>query len=186
MSIKRLLEKKRDSPCKSWDITTWSDVVTEKGKKRINDVLTIIAEKSVWQVEESKAKNKHGQIRLRLKDKLRQGQVIELLKGHGLEGHVSRTSKLVHAGKNFNYVMKEETRIDGPWTIGEIKDGEPERKWKIILDPGVHEEMSRFEDCWLPWQKQILDSVKVKDFDHINVLLDREGLQGMSQKSNWS
>ena len=31
-------------------------------------------------------------------------------------GHVSITSNTVHSGRKFNYVMKADTRVEGPWT----------------------------------------------------------------------
>lgn len=65
---------------------------------------------------------------------------------------------------NMFYVMKEETRIKGPWKSADKARFIP-RHIACIKE-------------WYPWQQSVLDISKVRDDRHINVIYDREGNHG--------
>lgn len=80
--------------------------------------------------------------------------------------HWSITSKTVHEGQNFNYVMKADTRIDGPWTDKEFEE-----------PPVLTRQLKEFEErgIELEWHKKILELVDIEEDRHINVIYDPDG-----------
>ena len=82
--------------------------------------------KFVFQLEKSSPTDKnpdgyiHWQCRINLVKKKTLASAVKEL-GEAIGAHVSPTSTNVHINaKSFNYVMKEDTRLEGPWT-DEIK-----------------------------------------------------------------
>lgn len=72
---------------------------------------------------------------------------------------------------NFDYQLKEDTRVRGPWTDKD-SDAYIPRQWR--LDP----------DRMHPWQSSIMSSLEVWDQRAINVLYDPAGSQGKSTISH--
>lgn len=68
-----------------------------------------------------------------------------------LPGHWSITSNGVHdSGNQFNYCMKVQTRIDGPWTDKEYRP-----------PPALTRQLKNFlQHDMYPWQRSLLDLVK--------------------------
>lgn len=62
--------------------------------------------------------------------------------------------------------MKEDTRVDGPWT-SEGDEAEKPMPWDIALIKQLR-----------PWQQKLLDISKVRELRQINVILDRGGNSG--------
>lgn len=84
-------------------------------------ILNQIAKKWVFQLEESDKTNYiHWQIRLSLHKKTTLSGLKRDVIPH-LPGHWSVTSNTVHdSGNQFNYVMKVQTRLEGPWTDADV------------------------------------------------------------------
>lgn len=78
--------------------------------------------------------------------------------------HLSITSSANRT--NFFYVMKEETRIDGPW-----KDDDPE--------PPYIPRQCRVKE-WRPWQSQLIQILSVWDPRTIHIVYDPRGNIGKS------
>jgi len=88
------------------------------------------------------------------------------------KGHWSLTSTNVHLGpKAFNYVMKEDTRVDGPWKDSDIIPDRPPMTWQL-------EQFMEYE-LW-PYQKYIFDNTQIDDMRSINILHDPRGHCGKS------
>lgn len=177
-----------------WDITCWNEGLTAA---TIKGVLTQYAKKWAFQKEqglkdlvleaaaatpaetkdEEKAPMKimgkvHWQIRVSLLVKLRQNELIALLATTCLRGaHVSLTSTENHKG--FDYVLKDATRVEGPWT--DKTDGTDEKAEEPTELKGV---------TLYPWQQAMVDLIKTpvtKDNRRtVNVLYDPMGNTGKS------
>ena len=95
-----------------------------------NDVVKMLqewAKKYVFQKEKGSTGYLHWQIRLHLVKKRRKAELLKL--GFGKGGDLSITSASVHANNNFNYVMKKDTRVEGPWTEKDYVEP-PDRDWE--------------------------------------------------------
>jgi len=144
--------------------------------KLIKLVLLDISKHFIFQKEmgkEIKDGHEHGfvhwQIRLKTKIPMRTTALVKKLKGTVLEGsHISPTSKDVHLSNDFNYVMKEETKIEGPWS------DLPEELMKGYIPPQCR------IDNWRPWQQQALDLFEQHPGRIINVLVQKKGNKGKS------
>lgn len=103
--------KKQESQCCVYDFTLFDDLNT----KDIRSILSDHCKKYCFQLEEGEETNKrHYQGRMSLKVKKRKSEVIKLLGKQWNKFHVSVTS---NENKNNNfYVLKEETRVEGPFT----------------------------------------------------------------------
>lgn len=103
------------SPKWVWDLT-----LPEEGNPHaiVKETLKSIAKKWVFQLEQgAQTGYRHYQVRLSLREKARRGALFDLLKQHSLVvalDAITLTSK-GGANKVWSYVMKEDTRIDGPW-----------------------------------------------------------------------
>lgn len=147
----------------------------------------------VFQLEQGKNEhNLHFQCRLRLKKKIRCQQLSKEL-GQHLDEHVEiqemmkrakkkggmsswvRSSPTSNACRNFKYVMKEESRISGPWSDRHLSD--LELSDTVEVDRLYH------------WQKYIYDKVLTKghrneynsDGRKIIFLVDPHGCAGKSE-----
>lgn len=92
-------------------------------------------------------------------------QLIEKMHDTCLEGaHVSPTSN-ANKGNNF-YVMKEDTRVDGPWSDQSVATYVPLGVRNMILKP---------------WQNQVLEWSKEPDDRTVHVIFDEIGNIGKSK-----
>lgn len=105
---------------------------------------------------------KHYQGRVSLKVKTRLSTLINITKGTW----TFRWS-ITHDYKNEFYVMKEHTRIDGPWD---------DRNDKPIYVPRQIREIKEL----YPWQQSIIDISLVWDTRSIHCIIDPEGNKGKS------
>jgi len=80
--------------------------------------------------------------------------------------HWSITSKDVHCGGSFNYVMKADTRIDGPWSDKEYE-----------VPPPLTRQLKAFQERGLEygWHKKVLELVQSYDERSIKVIVDPDG-----------
>lgn len=110
-----------------------------------------------------KTEYKHWQGRLSLKVKCRLNELIS--KWNFKETHFSITSK-VNQKNNF-YVMKDETRLEGPYLSEDNKE---------IYIPRQVREITRL----YPWQQTIVELATTWDTRTINVVVDEKGNIGKS------
>lgn len=87
-------------------------------------------------------------------------------------GHWSVTSNGVHSGpKQFTYVMKDDTRLDGPWDDTHL----------IEERPPLTTQLERFMSFpFRPYQQQIHDLVQVYEERYIHLIYDNVGNVGKS------
>jgi len=89
-----------------------------------------------------------------------------------VRGHWSLTCSTVHLGpKSFNYVMKEDTRVDGPWKDSDLIPDRPPMTWQL-------EQFMEYQ-LW-PYQQFIFDNTQVNDMRSINIIYDPRGHCGKS------
>jgi len=82
--------------------------------------------------------------------------------------HLSPTCNDVTQRDCFNYVLKDDTRVDGPWQDSvEIKV--MTKQLKLFMEWTLY-----------PWQKKVEDICKTWDMRHITVILDEIGHVGKS------
>lgn len=157
-----------------------------KGDKKVDDIkkaLNELALKWVFQKEKGLLKGYiHYQGRLKLRTRQRQGTVEEYFLKSKLTGvKVSGTTKGVHQAGCFNYVMKIETRIEGPW-----QDGNSEEKKNLIIEEGGGViEKDQIEKTPHPWQKDLIKILRNGDRDKINIIQDAPGENGKSTLVNY-
>lgn len=149
--------RKAMAACCVWDFTLRRESATQK---LIEERLEGCAKKWAFQLERGETGYEHWQGRFSLKVKQRlHGAKREL----GFDdAHLSPTSNENHG--NFFYVMKEETRLEGPWS-----DEEPAKfiPWDVQLMEALH-----------PWQAEVVDWAKQRELRKIHVILNPAGGAG--------
>lgn len=140
-----------------WDFTLKMDIDNEKGQfDMLMKLLGDKCKKWAFQLEKGESGYLHYQGRVSLKLKARKGFTLEWI-------HWSITSD--ENKNNDFYVMKEQTRVKGPWLDTD----------KVIFIPRHVRDITLF-----PWQQDILESAKVFDTRGINVLYNKSGNIGKS------
>lgn len=153
----------------TWDITVFeghNDFGLDR--MRVMELLNGWCKKWVFQLEECpETKNQHFQCRVSLVKKKRLSEVLAQIP---LKGNWSRTSNAVHVGQNFNYVMKEDTKIDGPWSDMDYEKPPPlTRQLKTFMQQEMR-----------PWQRDVLRWCEMTDDRSIKMIYDTEGNSGKS------
>lgn len=82
--------------------------------------------------------------------------------------HVTPTSGPAFTQKEFCYVMKADTRIEGPWSSNDVQKTMT-RRLKEFMDREMY-----------PWQKKIIEMAKVYDDRTVKIILDTIGTRGKS------
>jgi len=142
----------------------------------IGEALKVIASKFVFQLEEGEEKGtRHFQVRLNTFSKtrdlaLRKLFITALNLDKDISLKISPTSKDVHKKRNFNYVMKLESRVAGPWTDKEFND--EEKQYIPIPLRGLTRDKLR------PFQKSLLDLSNIYDDRAIDFIFDPTGNYG--------
>jgi hypothetical protein len=115
----------------------------------------------------------HYQGQVRLIKKRRPCEIIKkwapLLPGV----HITPTSGEAFQKRDFNYVMKADTRVDGPWSS---KD-EVKTMTKQLENFMKHE--------MYPWQKKVAEMAKPFDVRTIHIILDERDTRGKSRFAEW-
>lgn len=146
----------------------------------ISVMLKSLCKKFVFQLEQGESGYKHYQIRCSLIKKSTKAtvldQICKILKCELCDApqYIAPTSKDVHNGKNFNYVLKEATKIDGPWTEN---DSDSEEKKEPEYIPRQYRDLM---GKLYPYQRVVYDSADEFDPRSINVIVDRQGNNGKS------
>jgi len=134
-----------------------------------------VFKKVVFQLERGTEGTEHYQIRGHLTQKRKLKSMITEFKAGGgpiktIGGHWSITSGGVHTGNNFNYIMKDETRVDGPWTEKDYEE-----------PPVLTRQLTEFHQLVkYPWQSQIEMLCEQTDNRSINIIYDVAGNSGKS------
>lgn len=146
--------------------TLHGDDLKEKVKPII-ETLGTTCRRWIFQLEEGRESGKaHLQGRLSFKQPRRLGECQKVIQG----AHFSPEHD-EEAG-NF-YCMKDDTRVDGPWSDKDTKQGP------------VPWDLERITD-WKPWQQAIFDSLGTQDDRIVNVLVDTVGGIGKSKVLKWA
>lgn len=128
-----------------------------------------LVKKVVFQLEKGDTGYKHFQGRLSLMKKRRKPEILKLFKSSNkiMPRYFQPTSNAkFYTGDNF-YVMKLDTRIEGPWT---------EEHFAVYIPRQVREMTSL-----RPFQKTIIESRNIWDTRTINVIYDEKGFKGKSR-----
>lgn len=128
-----------------------------------------VAKQWVFQMERCPSSGRlHYQGRLSLIKKKREAELGAMLADSPLRGlHVSTT--VTGNVNQFDYMMKLDTRVDGPWD---------DKTWK---EPAYIPRQFRglLERLW-PWQAQVLESRHNFDDRAVNMIVDLKGCNGKS------
>lgn len=148
------------------------DFTLPESKNFVDDIISWCRQwckKWCFQLEMGENKHYlHFQGRISLKYKKRKLQLAKELKEDGrLTGHISETSSINR--RNFFYVTKEETRMEGPWCDDETK---------LVIAADYIPRQVREMGPLRPFQQHVVDSVNDWDTRTINVILDQQGNNG--------
>lgn len=135
--------------------------------KDVKEFMKDWAKKWVFQLEEADGGYQHWQARVSLNKKRRLCEIIKATKDELCGHHWSITSS-PNAKGDFSYVMKKDTRIDGPWTDKDEEDIYIPRQYRGL------------ETQLRPWQQAVWDCADQIDDRHINFLYDPRGNNGKS------
>lgn len=146
-----------NNPVFVYDLT-----IPEEGNTRdsIEQAFELHAKKWTYQLEQGEGGYRHYQCRISLVKKQRIKPVIETFAE--FKAHVSPTSAK-NMGNDF-YVMKEDTRVEGPWT-----------NVKIFIPRDVRKMTQLF-----PWQEKMLELIKIEEDRIIHYIYDPNGNNGKS------
>lgn len=147
------------------------DLTVPCDKVEFDQLKTFLVEHcKAWAFQKEKGEEtgyEHYQARVSVKTKKRLSTMITLV-NKDLEGsHVSATCTQ-NMGNEF-YVLKAETRVEGPWSDRD----------KVIP------RHLRDTPAWYPWQKHIVDNIDRYEERTIHVIVDLHGNQGKSLMSSW-
>ncbi len=170
-TIHKLTGVRKQVPCFTYDFTLkfqderWEDV---------GEWLNGWCKKWVFQKEEDASGYVHWQGRVSLIKKKRLNEVISQMKNSEMPFRWSVTTKGVHDGSNFNYVMKSDTRVDGPWKDSDYEEP-PKMTWQLQVF------MDQHKDSMLGWQKWMMQYLEGdRDMRNIICLIDETGHHGKS------
>jgi len=159
-------EKIQTSPCVTYDFTAHENAEDLKFRFKMIESLNRLCKKWAFQREKGEEKGQlHWQGRISLKDKVRIHQVKDLF-GWGwwtLTSNECRSDQF--------YVMKEKTRIDGPWTD---QDAFTELPRDVTFDK------------LRPWQEEMMYRLSQYDERTIDVVIDLRGNLGKSKLIKWA
>ena len=143
-------------------------------KNELIDILNNQCSRWVFQKEQGKKGLKEGylhwQIRISLKKKMRWSS---MKKTPIMKGHHTPTSNPTFKKGDFFYVMKEDTRVDGPW--------------KNTDEPKTETTQLKMFMKWdlRPYQKSIIEEATKFDLRAINLIWDTTGCCGKSLLSEY-
>nr|UOF76858.1 rep protein [Cressdnaviricota sp.] len=162
--------EKSGSPVFVWDFTLSYEGSDFKDNVSISERLKKWCKHWVFQKEKGESGYVHWQGRVSLLKKQREAELRAMLPG----AHWSMTAAA--NSRNFNYVMKEITRVEGPWSD---KD-EP------FEPPPMTAQLREFLTYPLyAWQQKVERIFSAVDFRKIHVIVDRVGNIGKSIYSEW-
>lgn len=165
--------------CAVYDFTTSGD---SRGFADIHRDLRTLCKAYVFQLERGEQRTEknpngylHYQGRLSLwKKQLIAAAAILLRSKTGHVYSLSHSSNNSRKGEAF-YIMKEQTKIDGPWSDKDYVEPQPlTMQMRKVQDQGLR-----------PWQLAILEHVKEYDDRRIHVIVDPDGNHGKGTLSEY-
>lgn len=156
-----------NNPVKMFDLTIKA---SEHEKNNIEQLFRKDCDRWCFQLERGEETGyEHYQCRISFKVKKRLSTAINWFNENIGSGHISVTCDATHRKGNMFYVMKEETRIDGPWSD------------QATTDEHYVPKRLRIEPEWRPWQQKVIDDLNSEPDDRtINVIIDEKGNIGKS------
>lgn len=158
-----------------YDVT----ISVEKSTTHYLDVvekLKPIFSKWVFQREETESGYDHWQVRGHLFKKKNLASAIKQFSPLLWHGHMSITSATVHDNNNFNYVMKADTRKDGPWS-----STDPELEDPPVLTRQLRDFFSKVNATgFYPWQISLKSLVVEEDDRKLRCIVNSAGGDGKS------
>lgn len=131
------------------------------------------AKKWAFQLEKCPTTDRlHFQVRLSL---IKPKRLTEIMSQCTIKGNWSITSEATHKGCNFNYVMKADSRVEGPWIDTEYEDPPPLTRQLVAF-----QEREKY-----PWQVQIEQWCGELDDRSIKLIYDDIGNSGKSIMSEY-
>lgn len=154
-----------EKPCNqlaSWDFTLWTE--SAPCAVAISENLSLIAKKWVFQKEKCpETGREHWQGRVSLFKKKRATELNASLPDLLKKGCWRMTTSSEHKRLSFSYVMKLESRIDGPWSDETPPKLTPTDLIGLTLRP---------------WQRDIANSAEVYENRMVDVVVDTTGNLG--------
>lgn len=152
--------KKVSNQVCNYDFTLFDDIT----ERDVRNTLKSYCKKYCFQLEKGEKTDRlHYQGRFSLKIRKRESECAKQFRSHWKDFHLSITS---NENKNNDfYVLKDDTRIDGPFT------DENE-----IFVPKDVAKMTTLR----PWQEKLVNMLKTYDERTIDVLIDEDGNSGKS------
>lgn len=166
-------ETTRTSPLAMFDLTIPGNQYT---LNLIKDFMRSYCKRWCFQEEQGcETGYKHYQCRISLQSKKRLSNMITFINEKLPGAHVSATSNPTYYSGNEFYVMKEDTRINGPWNDRD--------------DLNINELPDKYKEDhpeWRPWQQTVLSMLEnTPDDREVNVILDRKGNIGKTFLTMW-
>ena len=155
-----------------FDITISCDKSTND-YKQVAHVLKQVFKK--WCFQKEKGENTgyvHWQVRGHLWKATTIGGAVQKYGEMTWGGRWSITSKEVHLNNSFNYMMKVDTRLEGPWTDKDEEIQDPPVLTRQLKDFMQHEKY--------PWQQHLESQIKELDDRFIKLYIDAHGNSGKS------
>jgi hypothetical protein len=149
-----------------WTWTYWIPEGTDpmESKKIIDKYLKLHSKKWTYQLEKGEQSGRlHFQGRATFKSGCRNPGEAQIKFG---ELHMANLAYEHNTEKSEYYCMKEDTRVDGPWTD----------KMEPVFIPRQLQEIGKLYD----WQDKVIDLSKTWDTRHIHVIVDPSGNKGKS------
>lgn len=159
------MEHHKTSPLAMYDLTVPCDRYT---REQITDFMRTYCKRWCFQ-QESGAESGyvHYQCRISLISKKRLSNMITFMTGLLPGVHVSPSSNPTYFAGNEFYVMKIDTRLNGPWTD------------RDDINPNMIPKRFRNEPTWKPWQQTVISKIEEEADDRtINVIIDAAGNTG--------
>lgn len=151
----------------SFDVTFPGDKYSNEAE--LGTALNGWCSKYVFQKEQGDTGYVHWQCRVSLIKKRRMAEVLTIIVPK-VGGHWSPTSSKVHAAGSFNYVLKEDTKLAGPWTEKSFLDPPKlTRQLKIFM---AQEKRA--------WQSGLENMIRIEDDRKIILIYDTVGNSGKS------
>lgn len=152
-----------------FDVTISCSVFPEM--EQVVEKLKGYAKKWVFQKETYESGEHHWQCRLWLIHRKTCAAMYKDVMPN-FPGNWSLTCTNVHLGpKSFNYVMKEDTRVEGPWKDSDVINERPPLTWQL-------EQFMTFE--LRPYQQWIFQRTQEYNMRDINIVYDPSGHCGKS------
>lgn len=157
-----------------FDVTTSATLVTDW--RELHKMYSGVFKKFVFQKERGDEDGYvHWQGRGSLHKPKRSGELLSQIAPH-LPGHWSLTSTEVHkSAAQFNYAMKVDTRLEGPWTEQDAPPDPPPRT-RMVMQMEAYHSANQFYS----YQQYIMAQSKIYDPRYIDVILDLNGNIGKS------